>query len=394
MAQVFNGARLWRAFVFCACAAAVFSLPQAVAQSALARLSLLASNAPAVHRNFSSPQAYNQSVEPARQRLSRLIGAVDSRAAGEPVVEKVAETSDYEVLAIRWPAFERVHGEGLWLKGKKRPQALVVAIPDAEQTPEMVAGLALGIKPELQFARRLAENGCDVLVPVLLREGNPREGVCREALEAGRHIIGYEVEKVFAAMDFLKKAYPTVPLAAVGYGEGGLIAFYAAALDTRIEAALVCGYFDSQRPWELRDDDAEVAALVAPRALLVEYSAGPALWKKRGTVVPNYEAMLAEFERAQASVKEGGKAFGHFTFVCGNEGMLTGPAGELALTGLLRELGVSAELKDPGPAPEDTRKNFDPDERQKRQSTELLEHSRQLIFWRQAPPLWRYSIDW
>ena len=72
-----------------------------------------------------------------------------------------------------------------------------------------------------------------------------------------------------------------------GYAEGGLIAFYAAALDPRIEAVLVSGYFDSrQRLWEepiyrnvfglLQEfGDAEIASLIAPRALIVEHSAVP-----------------------------------------------------------------------------------------------------------------------
>ena len=44
---------------------------------------------------------------------------------------------------------------------------------------------------------------------------------------------------------------PSLRIGVAGYAEGGLIAFYSAALDTRIDAALVSGYFDSrQRVWE------------------------------------------------------------------------------------------------------------------------------------------------
>ena len=86
-----------------------------------------------------------------------------------------------------------------------------MAIPDADQTPEMLVGLAPGLAPERQFARRLAENGCEVLVPVLIDRqdtwsGNARikrftnqphrEWIYRQAYELGRHIIGYEVQKV------------------------------------------------------------------------------------------------------------------------------------------------------------------------------------------------------
>jgi hypothetical protein len=73
----------------------------------------------------------------------------------------------------------------------------------------------------------------------------------------------------------------------VGYGEGGLIAFYAAALDERIQSTLVSGYFKSrEQTWQeplyrnvrglLREfGDAEIASLIAPRALVVEYSEEP-----------------------------------------------------------------------------------------------------------------------
>ena len=110
--------------------------------------------------------------------------------------------------------FEGVYGEGLLLEPKGEAVACVVAIPDADQTPEMLAGLAPGLAPERQFARRLAENGCAVLVPVLIDRqdtwsANPeikrvtnqphREWIYRQAYPLGRHIIGYEVQKVLAA---------------------------------------------------------------------------------------------------------------------------------------------------------------------------------------------------
>ena len=62
-----------------------------------------------------------------------------------------------------------------------------------------------------------------------------------------------------------------------GYSEGGLIAFYAAAVDKRIDAVLVSGYFNSrQRVWDepiyrnvwgllSEFGDAEIASLIAPR---------------------------------------------------------------------------------------------------------------------------------
>ena len=50
----------------------------------------------------------------------------------------------------------------------KTPAARVIAIPDADQTPEAIGGLADGVPAASQFARRLAESGCRVLVPTLI----------------------------------------------------------------------------------------------------------------------------------------------------------------------------------------------------------------------------------
>jgi len=118
-----------------------------------------------------------------------------------------------------------------------------------------------------------------------------REWVYRMAFEVGRHIIGFEVQKILAAVDWFanqNKSQP-LPIGVFGYGEGGLLALYAAALDTRIRAAGVSGYFQSrQHLWKepiyrdiwglLREfGDAEIAGLIAPRGLLVEACASPAV---------------------------------------------------------------------------------------------------------------------
>ena len=72
-----------------------------------------------------------------------------------------------------------------------------------------------------------------------------------------------------------------------GYGEGGAIALYAAALDPRIDAVCVSGYFDDRNAvWTQPIDrnvfglldqfgDAELASLVAPRPLIIEAAKGP-----------------------------------------------------------------------------------------------------------------------
>ena len=133
-------------------------------------------------RDFSSPEAYNASIEPNRKRLAKILGVVDERVPFEApelvasVTRSVSEGTpglvgrgeNYEIFAVRWPAVRQVQGEGLLLVPKGEKVADVIAIPDADQTPEQICGLAEGVPAESQFARRLAENGCRVLVPTLI----------------------------------------------------------------------------------------------------------------------------------------------------------------------------------------------------------------------------------
>jgi len=111
-----------------------------------------------------------------RERFRQIIGVIDSRTpfsapnleiplGGPPVV---ASGDGYKVLSVRWPVLEGVDGEGLLLEPGGTPLARVVALPEADWSPEMLVGLAPGLPSEAQFARRLAESGCLVLIPTLI----------------------------------------------------------------------------------------------------------------------------------------------------------------------------------------------------------------------------------
>ena len=373
------------------------------------------------HRDFSSTDAYEKSVQPNRDSLRRSIGAVDQRAPIHAVEyltttetpSLVAETEIYTVHMVRWPVFADVHGEGLLVQPKAKPVAHIIALPDADQTPEMILGLAPGIAPASQFARRLAESGCQIIIPTLVDRkdtwsGNSRlkrftnqphrEWIYRQAYEMGRHVIGYEVQKVVAAVDWLADATEK-SVGVIGYGEGALIALCSAAIDPRIKATLVSGYFASrQRVWEepiyrnvfglLREfGDAEIASLVAPRALIIEHSEGPrvdgppAPREGRGGAAPGrlaspeFNSVDAEVRRANSLVRP---LKGEVQFFYGNEGVTVSPGSEPALRAFLKALGAPKLEPSRGPAT-DKRARFNPNERQQRQVAELVEHTQRLL---------------
>src|SRR5579862_7311755 len=193
-------------------------------------------------RDTSSHQTYSASVESNRERLRVMIGANGPREAPNLVVESVAgarqwiaEGAGYRVYAVRWSALPGVDGEGLMLVPHGSPAADVVALPDCDWTPEMVAGISPGVPRHAQFARRLAEAGCRVIVPVLVDRRDTwsvlspakmtnqphREMIWRAAYELGQTPIGIEVQKALAAVDWLAGNTPhTRPVAVAGYGEG------------------------------------------------------------------------------------------------------------------------------------------------------------------------------
>ncbi|MHC4402500.1 MAG: dienelactone hydrolase family protein [Planctomycetota bacterium] len=380
------------------------------------------------NRDPSSPEKYNASIEPNRKRLAHILGVRDPRVPfdGLELVETTAQPAlvgrgeGYKVLAVRWPAFGDVYGEGLLLTPTgRKPIADVIAVPDADQTPEMIVGLEPGVAPESQFARRLAESGCRVLVPVLINRQwvvpalvdpkvdrigrvmplTNRELLYRSAFELGRHLIGYELQKVLAGVDFFSReaGQTDARIAVVGWGEGGMLALYAAALDRRIDAALISGHFSSrQNLWREPIErnvfglleqfgDAELAAMIAPRTLVVEAAKGPEVvvveQKTRGgpgrLIAPQPDDVRREVRRA-GELAAGLRPAPAVRLVESRGGF--GPYGsDEALQALLGAVSPGAKLAAAGDPPKDLRQGFDPRARHDRQVHELVRHSQWLL---------------
>ena len=349
----------------------------------------------------------DSSIAENRKRFQEIIGAVDSRLpAGmeqfgddaNPAL--VAETSRYRVFQVRWPVLDGVFGEGLLVQPKGKPSARVVLVPDADQTPEQLLGLAPGVEPQEQFARRLAENGFELVIPVLVSrtrietddarlkksDQTYREWIYRQAFHMGRHIIGYEVQKVLAAVDWLEERDESARIGVVGYAEGGLIAFYAAAIDTRIDAVLVSGYFDSRENvwaepiyrnvWSLlkRFGDAEIASLILPRSLVVEHSPAPTVTGHKGDWrTPDFTSLSQEFRRIPTGPGDAKPTLVH------DGGAPTSPGSIRALEAFAQGLGVDTDMAISDEIPEDRRSSFEPANRHSRAVKQLEDHVQSLV---------------
>jgi dienelactone hydrolase len=386
------------------------------------------------HRDYSSREAYEKSVSAHRRRFRRIIGAEDFRVspkapeilapAAEP--QPLAQSDAFTVFAIRWAVFDPVdeglcglQAEGLLLQPVTPELARVVAIPDADWTPEVLAGLAAGLPPAAQFARRLAENGCQVVIPLLINRedtfsGNPeikmtnephREWVYRMAFEMGRHIIGYEVQKVLAVVDWFarEERKRRLPIGVMGYGEGGLIALYSAALDARIDATVVSGYFqERENLWKepiYRDvwglirefGDAEIAGLIAPRTLIIEACHGPevdgppaATGKRANMACPNGKLVTPALESVQREVERtrpifaGLKAAQNLHLVLSEEGNGL-PGSQNTLRVFLDALALHNELRPVAKAPRYARQPIDDQVRMQSEIAQMIAFTQGLV---------------
>jgi dienelactone hydrolase len=404
-------------------------------------------------RDYTSPEAYAKSVAANRERLRTIIGAVDARARFDAVSllsdtnagSVIATGPGYRIHAVRWPVFDGVTMEGLMLEPEGAPVARVVAVPDADWSPEMLAGLTPGIPPGAQFARRLAENGCLVIIPTIIDRkdtwsGIPgirmtnqphREWIYRMAFEAGRQIAGYEVQAILAAVDWFDRenAKARVPIAVAGYGEGGLTAFYAAALDPRIDAALVSGYFQPREElwkepiyrdtWSLVREfgDADISSLIAPRGLVVEHCRFPIVTgpppqsRERQGAAPNgaiatppSAAVSGEVEKARLHFERLGAA-DRLTLVEGGDEAQ--PGSDKALAALLRALGAKPPLRAAGALPERAHSGPNIEDRMHRQFDAWVNYTQRLIrespkrrqeFWAKfdtsTPERWKQTSDY
>jgi len=384
--------------------------------------------------DFSSVQAYETSIAPNRKHLRRIIGAVDRRVkvcelrivAATPASAEVAHGHAFKVYAVRWSVCDPpvgdsspLEGEGLLLEPLSAAVARVVAVPEADWTPEALVGLTSEVPSGAQFARRLAESGCQVIVPVLTNRRDDwsgiagvkmtnlphREWIYRMAFEVGRHVIGLEVQKILAAVDWFEheNQHRPLPVGVFGYGEGGLLAFYAAALDPRLKAAAVSGYFQSrQELWKepiYRDvwglvrefGDAEIAGLIAPRALIVEACSVPrvegppaAKENRANSACPNGTLAAPPLDEVEKEVERAREAFTRLNstdqlrLVLSDEGH--GLAGsEKALAKFLQALGVKTGLRPQSRPPLDLREPFDPQPRWRRQFDQMVDFTQGLI---------------
>lgn len=370
--------------------------------------------------------ARDESIRESRAALARKLGVVDERLspelefiasepvsfAGEPGTSKVADGPGFQVYAVRWEVLPGFSAEGLYVnpldeEGGILSPPLMVLLPDADETPEDLLGMTPRLEPKQQIGLRFAMAGFRLIIPatvnrslfgglsgsdesILKTSQSHREWIYRQAFQMGRHPLGYEVQSLLSAIDWFEATFPGSPVSVGGYGEGGRAAMYAAALDPRIDHAFVSGTFAPRdAAWSepihrnlfhlLPDHgDASVAALIAPRVLLVEHTPFPAVADQKGGITT---PPFAEVEREWKRIEKALNAFAPPPSFFLNEANDGARGDSPSVAGFLQAMGLEPEVDRTPPLGLviDERHGFDPTARHQRIFLGMEAHVQSLV---------------
>ena len=253
------------------------------------------------HPNFSSAASYHTSLQDHQNHLREMLGLIQPKL-GVPQVKLLEENKDLRIYDLTLPIDKELSARAfIFVPHSSSPMAAVIVIPPDNQSREEYIGAATGMKPA-KWLTALLERNIAVAVP-LMTERRDDHPICRQAggkdrrrvlwragFIVGRTLVGLEVQQVLALREFMasQKEINGKHIAVMGEGQGGMTALYAGAVDERFAAVAILDYFQQRENCgaesvdrvlygQLNEfGDAEVAALIAPRPLLlVTKPAGP-----------------------------------------------------------------------------------------------------------------------
>ncbi|VTU34495.1 putative dienelactone hydrolase [Variovorax sp. SRS16] len=253
--------------------------------------------------DFSSAEAFSRSAQASRARLSQSLRYPPPGfdvPLTQPVVESAIGADEFATYReLKIPVLPGVYATGIYMRPKsaddqKKLPLVISAAGRGGMPAETPDGLLKGMgKSRRNLAWDALQHGYAVWMPTYVHYGRDgddfRDRLTVRAWEAGTSLPAIEIAKTVKALDVLLKRPDIDPqrVAMMGHSYGGFYTLYTTALDPRIRVAVVAAYFndreavlDSSEPngfldWRYPDAltlwrDPSVAALVAPRPLLIE----------------------------------------------------------------------------------------------------------------------------
>lgn len=240
----------------------------------------------------SSIDAYTDSIETYRRQFAAMLGwpLAERRPPTAPPMRTklVARDSLGTIYRTHTRTLPGLDTYGLlFLPPGKGPHALVISQHGGMGSPEVAAGF-FGSENYNDMTRRVLREGFAVFSPQTLlwrKEYGPvfnRHDVDARLKQTGSSITALEIYQMQRCLDALvaRDDIDAARIGMIGLSYGGFYTLFLAAVDTRIRAAVSSCFFNDRTAYPWIDWtwlnaantflDAEIAALVAPRALYIE----------------------------------------------------------------------------------------------------------------------------
>lgn len=290
--------------------------------------------------DYSSPEAYDKSIEGYRQAFMDSIGypPPGEVPTAAPTFDQIGEDGIGTYYRVKIPVLPGVHAEGIYIvpKGLKGKAPLVISMHGGGGSPEVA--LFNGGSNYHDMVRGGVKRGYVVFAPQHLFSVKDYPKDVRNRTDERMRLIGtsltaVEIAKITRSLDVLLKR-PEVDasrVGMVGLSYGGYYSLVTSAVDKRIKVSVCSCYYGVQESRYQRDElsipsdfrfmdrftlfrDAELAALVCPRALQVQAGSKDGVdhrdgGKPQAPVSAEFYKKLNLGSRFQHLIFEGGHEF-------------------------------------------------------------------------------------
>ena len=294
--------------------------------------------------DFSSPEAYERSLEPIRAHLKQQAGWPPPKAVENPVprFELVAKDQVADIYRVWTEVFEGVEAYGMYmvprdLKGKA---PVIIAVHGGSGCPEAICDLDTRINYH-SFGREACKHGYIVYAPGLLMavsyadppdkfpEGVDYRALGELARQKGTSTNALQVYQIIEGTKAVVKARPEADgdrVGMTGLSMGGMYTLGTVPLSPMIKVAVPSAGFGARGLENVDRSDvtkfhtrermsrAELAALICPRPLMIqsgeEDTVVPLEGARRGLpFVRQYYEKLGVEDRIVLNVHGGGHVF-------------------------------------------------------------------------------------
>ena len=251
----------------------------------------------------SSVEAYAADIERYREQFKTMLGwpLTEPKPADAPParVERVARDDLGTIDRVWIETLPGLETYGLLFRPKGRGRRpLVISQHGGGGTPELCSDF-FGSANYNDMTRRVLRRGSVVFAPQLLLwsedlgPAHTRQQIDLHLKQLGGSVTALELRELERCIDWLT-ARPDVDagrVGMIGLSYGGFYTLFAAAVDTRIKAAVSSCFFNDRKVHAWADWvwpgsahtflDAEVAGLICPRALHIEVGVGDEMFAFR-----------------------------------------------------------------------------------------------------------------